>query len=91
MAFKTEFPSFPADAFPTAIPAGFEDASWNNDACPCLRDFRRGLVIWINWPDRDGEKRYSFSVAADAHDPHELFAGNDWALMLAYLARISLD
>lgn len=48
MAFQTEFPDFPAADMP-AIPAGFEDCSWHNDACPSFVSDQLGLSLFIDY------------------------------------------
>lgn len=49
MTYQTEFPDFPAEAMP-AIPEGFVDRSWHNDACPCLIHEASGMIIWVGQP-----------------------------------------
>ncbi len=49
--FQTEFPDFPAADFP-ALPEGFTDSSWHNDACPSIKNETLGLFIFIDYADR---------------------------------------
>lgn len=48
--FRREFPDFPTEAFP-ALPDGFKDHSWHNDACPSVECRELGLHIFIDYPD----------------------------------------
>lgn len=50
MSYQTEFPDFkPADM--PAIPAGFADSSWHNDACPRFENEQLGLTLWVDYLD----------------------------------------
>ena len=48
MSYQTEFSDFPAADMP-AIPAGFTDESWHNDACPRFDNAELGLTLWIDF------------------------------------------
>jgi hypothetical protein len=59
-----EFPEFPRDAFP-ALPEGFEDTSWHNDAMPCMSNEALRLHVWVDDPRspyRDFPFRKCFAV-----------------------------
>lgn len=45
-----EFPDFDQATLPT-IPAGFEDTSWHNDACPSFQHEGLGLHLFIDYAD----------------------------------------
>jgi hypothetical protein len=48
MPYQTEFPDFPASDMP-AIPAGWQDVSFRNDACP---SFSKGVfLLYVNYAD----------------------------------------
>jgi len=70
MSWQTEFPDFPAADLP-AIPAGFEDTSWHNDACPSFTSDQIGLTIWVDYLDpalRELEGAYQrFCVTPQDH------------------------
>lgn len=51
-AYKVAFPDFPAADLP-AIPAGFEDISWRNDACPHFHNEALDLAIWCDYADAE--------------------------------------
>jgi hypothetical protein len=42
-----EFPDFDQSTLPSPLPATFHDASYRNDASPCLIDYDLGAAIWI--------------------------------------------
>lgn len=88
--FRTEFPDFDPATLP-AIPDGFTDISWHNEACPC---FTSGyLNIWTDYADPaqrewEGTKRFSV-VACDetgaGEDDFPILATDDWAEVVAFL------
>jgi len=43
-----QFPDFDLATLP-AIPAGFEDVSWHNDACPSFLNESAGLILFVNY------------------------------------------
>ena len=87
MPFNDQFPTFPLDAFP-AIPDGFEDTSWRNDACPCVEG--RGFIVWIDWPDiaerECGGLRFTVTRLADEWQA-VAFESDDWAPVLAFITK----
>lgn len=48
--YRKEFPDFPEADMP-ALPEGFEDMSWHNDACPSFQHEAKGLCLWIDYAD----------------------------------------
>jgi hypothetical protein len=38
-------------AVPSDMPAGFEDVSWHNDACPSFHLRDGSLKLWVDHPD----------------------------------------
>jgi hypothetical protein len=64
MAFQTEFPNFPADAFP-ALPDTFRDASWHNDGQPSMVSEALLMHIQCDHPDvdlRESDDRSRFRI-----------------------------
>jgi hypothetical protein len=99
MTFQTEFPDFPAADMP-AIPAGFVDSSWCNDACPTIQSEALRLSIFIDYADpaqRElGEDTDRFLVLQlDAEGSYTgdepLVATNDWSEVLAFIASKQAD
>ena len=90
MTFKTEFPDFPAADMP-AIPAGWTDQSWHNDACPSFNT-GSGMVVFIDFADptlKEFEDTKRFTVHSDpekADSNDVLFETDDWAEVLAFIA-----
>ena len=50
MSYRKEFPDFPESDMP-AIPEGFKDVSWHNDAMPSFTNPDLRLSIWIDYAD----------------------------------------
>lgn len=48
--YQVEFPDFDPETMP-AIPGGFADWSWHNDACPSFGNVALGLQIYIDFAD----------------------------------------
>lgn len=88
--FRTEFPDFNAADMP-AIPAGFVDQSWHNDACPSFRNEERHLTLYIDYanPDqREFPDCVRFSVVREDYDGTDadrahLAETDDWEEVLA--------
>jgi len=78
------FPDYPAAAMP-ALPDGWHDASWKQDACPrYTRDDGR-VCIWIDYPDVadrefSGNSRYTVTIEGVDEPSHHT---DDWADALA--------
>jgi hypothetical protein len=90
--FRKQFPDFPAEDMP-AIPAGFVDASWHNDTCPCLVSDAAGLQIWVDYLDptkREYEGKYPrFSVSqqrAGVEHSGPSIQTDSWDEVLAFIA-----
>lgn len=89
MTYQTEFPDFDGATLPE-IPAGFEDASWHNNACPSFRNEALSLEIFIDYADpamrEMGPDMVRYSVQYWPHDtldaPVDVAHGNDWAAIL---------
>lgn len=92
--YRTEFPDFalPNDV---AIPAGFVDASWHNDACPSWVHAGLGLRLWIseaNPAERDGGagvSRFYLCRDTEGEDVADLVASDDWSDIEAALAEVA--
>ncbi len=48
--WKAEFPDYPEHAMPV-LPAGWEDISWRNDACPNFINAALGVALFVDYPD----------------------------------------
>lgn len=89
MTYQTAFPDFTLDV---AIPEGFEDQSWHNDAMPrfvkTLSDGRT-LNIWIDYADRslsdypELPRFLAEILTAEGEYTDENLATNDWQELLA--------
>lgn len=94
MTFRTEFPDFPAADFP-ALPPGFEDCSWHNDACPSMKNETLALYIFIDYADPAKREMLQetprFSVLkmdgeGFSEDFETQFDTSDWSDVLAFIA-----
>lgn len=84
--YQQEFPDFAAADLP-AIPQGFEDSSWHNDACPSFISAELGLRIWINYADKEkreqqGDSRFGLQVENTDDDITDPVNSDDWAVIL---------
>jgi len=52
MTYRTEFPDFPEADMP-AIPQGFVDESWKNDACPHFVSRELSVEVWVDYADAE--------------------------------------
>jgi len=80
--FHPEFGDFPLADMPAAIPQGFYDSSWHNDACPSYYSERDSIRIWINYVDHDlrehefGTRFSAYQELDDGSIP--IAASDDW-------------
>jgi hypothetical protein len=88
MSWKTEFPNFPEADMP-AIPEGWSDESWHNDACPFFKVNER-IGVYVGYSDpkmkTDIEDPRFVIVAIDENG--EVFDGsgtNDWNELLEFV------
>jgi hypothetical protein len=94
MAFTLEFPDFPEKDMP-AIPAGFEDASWHNDACPSFFSPTLQAVLFVDFLDpalREFPETLRFGLypatAEGLRLGAEIMESDDWnAILAAIVAR----
>jgi hypothetical protein len=85
MTYAIEFPDFPAADLP-AIPAGWQDHSWHNDACPRFHVGELAVFIdYLNPHYSENEFAPRFSVQ-HIEDCVELFASDDWNDVLSFVA-----
>ena len=95
MTFADEFPDFPAADFPAAIPDGFVDSSWHNDACPSLASDELNLQIFIDYTDLqkrefpDSGERFTVSTLDADGAPLRSVHADDWDEVLTIVRRIS--
>lgn len=90
MAYETEFPDFDASTMPE-IPAGFDDVSWHNDACPSFLNETAGLILFVDYADpakREFEdtERFSLNVWDVGNTGTVLVSSDDWQVVLAAIA-----
>lgn len=86
LTFRTEFPDFDPATMP-AIPAGWVDQSWHNDACPSF-DTGTGMLVSVDYAERaDREIEEGERFVVMAADCDVLLATDDWAVVLAFVAR----
>lgn len=98
-SFRTEFPDFDPATMPP-LPAGWDDLSWRNDACPLFFNRRARLALGVEYANADlrttpGAPRYNLcrvGVHSDGEPDlggaeHELIlASDDWDAILASIA-----
>ncbi|CCD94659.1 hypothetical protein BRAO375_3660053 [Bradyrhizobium sp. ORS 375] len=87
-----EFPGYPADTLP-ALPAGFVDSSWRNDACPSFDNAALCLRIWCDHPDPSQREfpsnaRFCVSETLPNGESRDLVCSDDWQLVLDCVASI---
>src|SRR4051812_979550 len=90
MTIAKAFPDFDIATLP-AIPAGFEDASWKNDACPSFINKNLGLRLWIDYADhakREHDGGYRFILTPEDNDDTltEVISTDDFSLIEAAIA-----
>lgn len=89
MTYRTEFPDFPAQAFPAFPHPSFVDSSWHNDACPSMASEALGLHVWIDYPDQaDREFEDCFAYVVVTGEPGEavvLLETDDWKDVVAFV------
>lgn len=91
--FTIEFPNFPVADMP-AIPVGFADISWHNDACPMFRDEARKLTIQVDYAkpeDRESPDCVRFALVREDFegtdaDREFLAETDDWNEILTAIA-----
>lgn len=94
MSYRTEFPDFDPATMP-AIPAGFEDESWHNDACPSFHHEGLRLTIWVDYADpqhRDSADSTRFALIRTDEERTwlgELVDSDDWSDILAGIEEAS--
>jgi hypothetical protein len=94
MSYQTEFPNFPVADLP-AIPAGWQDESWHNDACPFFLA-NPSLGVWVDYADPqqsdfgdEREARFMVVPMEDGQHPDSaeaLLVTDDWDALLAFVA-----
>lgn len=91
MTHETDFPGFAGDI---AIPAGFRDISFGNDATPTFACEALECCLAVDHPDPDereypdGQRFMLLAFGADGQHPDEpevLFETDDWAELEAWI------
>lgn len=95
MTYQIEFPNYPVDDMP-ALPEGWTDTSWHNDACPSFQNQALRLQVWIefkNPADReygDEIKRFGlYNIDEDGgiSDDTAIIETDDWQAVLEAVAQ----
>jgi len=87
----TEFPDYDTATLP-AIPAGWAETSWRNDACPSFQIGDKA-VVFVDYADvkqREVRSARRFNVLSieDATLDHTLLSTDDWADVVALAKEI---
>jgi len=91
-SYSKEFPDF--GALDVALPEGFRDVSWHNDACPSFElklpsvGYLKLWVDYVNLDDRElGFDRFTLSLLdQDQEYQSDLLNCEQWADMVAFIA-----
>jgi hypothetical protein len=95
MPYQQEFPEYDPATMP-ALPEGWLDTSWRNDACPSYQNEALRLQVWIDFEkpeDRaygDEIKRFGlYNITEDGciEDDTAIIATDDWEEVLAAVKR----
>lgn len=87
---QAEFPRYAVGTLP-ALPPGFVDTSWHNDACPSFTNEARRIQLFVDYADpverECGPEARRFSLfTLDEHGDTEYICNtNDWSEMLALI------
>ncbi len=93
--WQRQFPGYPPADMP-AIPAGWIDASWQNDTAPSFQvaigPMGEPVQIWIDHPDPaqrevPGIARFLLTRRIPDDDMAEIHAGEDWNAALEHASR----
>lgn len=99
MTFAAEFPDFPAADYP-ALPPGFVDTSWRNDACPSMGCEQLMLSVFVDYSDvsrreipEPGPRFTLYATDGDFSKLETLKESDDWNDILATIeaARTPVD
>lgn len=87
MTYLTEFPDFDPATMP-AIPAGFDDVSWHNDACPSFLNEALGLIIFVDFADADKREfpeteRFTLGRWDNGNTGNDVCSSDDWGVITA--------
>lgn len=93
-AMAREFPDFDQSTLP-AIPAGFEDESWHNDACPSFYSEALQLRLWVDYAKPEERETFSGGRFTLQHEPRtdgvidgeasDLVSSDEWSDVLAHI------
>lgn len=80
--YAMEFPDFPESDM-VAIPEGFRDISWRNDACPNFMNDAGDLLIFVDYANPDNReyvntKRFTLSSYDDANGITPIIETDNW-------------
>lgn len=94
MSFLIEFPDYPAAEMP-AIPDGWKDISWHNDACPSFDAY--GYHVFVDYADpakREFPDTMRFVVMDEDEESGEQVCrveSDDWAHVVAFITSEARD
>jgi hypothetical protein len=88
MTYKKAFPDFELDV---EIPAGFNDTSWRNDACPSWENPAGSMKLFVDYQqpeDREcGGGRFTLAYLDQDGTIENEFTTDDWAEMTAQIEK----
>ncbi|MBP0639967.1 hypothetical protein [Cupriavidus sp. AcVe19-6a] len=89
---QAEFPRFDVATLP-ALPPGFADTSWHNDACPSFTNELRRVQVYVDYADPmerecgPEARRFSLFTLDEHGDTTYISNTNDWSEMLALIEK----
>lgn len=94
-SWRVEFPDFKAEDLP-ALPPGFEDWSWHNDAAPSFANLALGIQIYVNpvapsereIPDMERFALFGLNADGTLTKDEPILCTDDWNAVLHKLADV---
>lgn len=84
--YRTEFPDFDPATMP-ALPAHFEDHSWNQDTCPIFSSEWCGVNVGIDYADKTLREYEDGTRFFASHVCGEEINTDNWNDVLAFIAQ----
>lgn len=87
---QAEFPRYDVST-PPALPQGFVDTSWQNDACPSFTNELRRVQVFVDYADPKEREcgpeapRFSLLTLDEHGDQNYICNTNEWSEMLALI------